>query len=198
MVTFGNNKLHDSVMICNFTSAVDCPSDKLGLCQCSKHCYAKRIEGFRPHSLAFHYRQEKFYASMSAEMIIGYFVGMITDKLNKKYPVKEIRFSEAGDFESQAMVDKMAAVFKGIKEIFPNMVIYGYSARKDLDFTELQKYATVNGSGYMVSNNFKVMKSDTIDYTKPYCGGDCHNCDLCKVSREITIQVPLNTGKKKK
>ncbi len=42
--SYGNSKLPKETLIVNITSAQNCPSDKLGLCNCSKVCYAKKCE----------------------------------------------------------------------------------------------------------------------------------------------------------
>ena len=42
--SYGNAKLPKETLIVNITSAVHCPSEKLGFCRCSKVCYAKKCE----------------------------------------------------------------------------------------------------------------------------------------------------------
>ena len=101
--------------------------------------------------------------------------------------VTAIRFSESGDFKNQDAVNKLSNAFKMIKEVYPNIAIYGYTARRDLSFTELKKYATVQGSGFIVSNSFKAV--ETIDNSKPKCAMDCKKCNLCLFPLGIEIQV---------
>ena len=42
--SYGNRKLPAETLIVNITSAQHCPSDKLGLCEISNICYAKKCE----------------------------------------------------------------------------------------------------------------------------------------------------------
>ena len=190
MITLGNKKLAKNCMIFNLRPAIECPADKLGLCPHSKDCYAKRDERQYPSTQSFRYRQENFYSAMSVEKIVGFFIGMIYTKDGNKFPITEIRFSEAGDFLNQDEVNKFTDVFTSMKENFPNIRIYGYTARKDLNFANMVKVAVVNGSNAMISNHYKIV--DKIDKSKPYCNGDCTKCNLCKIERGITIQVKLN------
>jgi len=186
-VTFGNKKLPKSTMIFNMSTAKECPSRKLGLCQNVGICYALKAEIQYPAVAPFRHRQYKYYSQTSAYDISLDFCDLIAWKAKSKYPITAIRFSEAGDFASQDMVAKMTEVFKYIKSRFPNIAIYGYTARKDLNFTELMKYATIQGSGFMLSNQFQVV--ETIDTKKPYCCCDCKACNMCQFANGDLIQV---------
>lgn len=42
--SYGNRKLPAETLIVNITSAQNCPSDKLGFCEISSVCYAKKCE----------------------------------------------------------------------------------------------------------------------------------------------------------
>jgi hypothetical protein len=108
----------------------------------------------------------------------------------KNNPIKQFRFSEAGDFANQAAVDKMAEICKLLKA--GGIACYGYTARKDLDFTELKEVATIQGSGFMVSNNFKfIPKGEKAEGCDVTCAGDCRICSICWEGKQgLTIASP--------
>lgn len=172
--SIGNKKLPDGTAIFNMNPAKTCPSMALGLCQCAGKCYAFKAERLYPQVLPFRERQQKAFLELSPAVIANaiYFGG------TKKQPITCFRFSEAGDFANQAAVDKMTEVCKLLKA--GGIACYGYTARKDLDFTELKKFATVQGSGFMVSNNFKfIPKGGTTEGCDVTCAGDCRICSIC-------------------
>ena len=78
--------------------------------------------------------------------------------------------------------------------------MYGYTARKDLVnyFHLLPKNVTVNGSSFMVHNEYKVDLSikakdkPTLARKKMTCLDDCSVCNLCKVRHGKTITQALH------
>lgn len=48
--SYGNAKLPKETLIVNITSAVHCPSERLGFCRCSKVCYAKNVNVYIKHT----------------------------------------------------------------------------------------------------------------------------------------------------
>ena len=185
-VSNGNHKIGKNTLIINMTSATDCPSKKLGLCQlgsdCAK-CYALKAERQYPAVLPYRRAQERIWDLLSAWQIADQIVQIAQRK--RKHHIKHLRFSEAGDFRSQADVDKMSDVAENLKPF--GIRVYGYTARRDLDFSKVSDNLTVNGSAFMVHNKFTAVKG--IDSAKPVCAGNCRSCNLCKVPRGIEIQV---------
>ena len=107
----------------------------------------------------------------------------------KSMPIPtHFRFSESGDFRNQADVDKMTEIALVLKDT-RGVETYGYTNRRDLNFTELEKTAVVNGHGFMLSNKteIKAEPSDTDDV----CPGNCRYCDWCKVATSRVIVFPL-------
>ena len=174
--TIGNRKLGRDTAIVNFTSAMDCPSKKLGFCAHCKICYAMKAERQYPAVLPFRRRQAMQWQSES--------VGSIKAGIVKHKKVKFVRFSEAGDFKDQDNVNKLSALAR----IMPDYTIYGYTARKDLNFKHMPDNVVVQGSGFKVHNTFTVVDKYTPGayYT---CPGDCRKCSLCKVRTGVTIEV---------
>ena len=187
VASFGNKKLPKTTMIINFTSATHCPSKLAGLCKVSNICYAMKAERLYPSVLPYRERQAQFFSDNSVEYIASEYISIIKRKENTKYPVDCIRFSEAGDFTDQGALDKFTEICLLVKQAYPSIRIYGYSARYDLDFTELKKIAVIQGSGFMISNNFYVVKE--INTEKPYCSGDCKACNMCQFATGLNIQV---------
>lgn len=174
-ISIGNKKLGRDTAIINFTSATDCPSKKLGLCQHCKICYAMKAERQYPAVLPYRRRQALQWDRES----VSYIAGCITARNKVKY----LRFSEAGDFKNQADVEKLGELAK----LMPDVVVYGYTARRDLSFKALPKNVVINGSGFFVHNQFKVV--DKPSGKAKVCPGNCRNCSICKVKHYTTTEV---------
>lgn len=181
----GNTKLRDTTAIFNMNSATDCPALKLGLCQCAEKCYAKKSERMYKQVLPFRQRQEKAFATKDEYQIAFSILAGGT----KKTPIKEFRFSEAGDFVDQRAVDKMTAICIILKE--NGITCYGYTTRKDLDLSKLMEVATVQGSGFMANNEFRyIPKGESIGDCNYTCAGDCRICSACWTCVGLTIACP--------
>ena len=180
----GNRKVGKDTLIFNMNSAMDCPADKLGLCDISDKCYAKKAERQYPAVLPYRRRQAKSWGNVTPKGFVKAFMEL-ADKRRKGNEVRYFRFSESGDFKSQKDVNKMVEIAKLLKE--ESIITYGYTARRDLDFKELSKYAVVQGSGFMVNNQFVPVKE--FEGGKPRCVGNCRDCRLCKISMGKQIQV---------
>lgn len=186
LFTNGNAKVGNNTLIFNMNAAMDCPAEKLGLCDIASKCYAKKAERLYPAVLPFRRRQAQAWEDCTAIEFADTVKRIVK---RKRIEIKFFRFSESGDFSTQADIDKMASVAKLLKE--SGIATYGYSARRDLDFTELEKVATVQGSGFMASNEFVPVKEFTGN--NPKCNGsDCSKCPLCKTSMGKKIEVIIH------
>ena len=179
LISQGNSKIGKDTFIFNMSSAKNCPSEKLGLCACSSICYAKKAERLYPQVLPYRNRQNEYWINTDAEKFVSEFIQVIA---RKKTKIKYLRFSESGDFLSQNCVNKLSKISDLLKGI---VKVYTYTARKDLDFSNISDNLIVNGSGFMVSNNFTITK----DINQKTCLGDCSKCNLCKVNRNKVIYV---------
>lgn len=181
--TIGNQKIGKDTLIFNMGSATFCPSKALGLCKIER-CYAMKSERFYPQSLPFKQKQACFWTSNTWQVIAEY----IIQALNKHKAIKFIRFNESGDFYGQEDVTKLKRIASVIQAIKPSIMIYGYTARHDLVFDNLPKTLTINGSSFMISNNFSPYhkQADVI------CNMDCRNCDHCKFKHGLNIAVKLH------
>ena len=174
-------------MILNMGAASDCPSVKLGLCPLRnpKQCYALKAERLWPNVLPFRRKQEAYWMNTDARQIAKDILHL--NSLLEK-PACFLRFSEAGDFYEQADVDKMRGIADYILESNSPLLMYGYTARSDLDFSGFPKNIVVNGSGFMLDNTFMVV-DELSDNTRFHCPGDCRICNLCKHNSHKLIEV---------
>lgn len=190
-----NRKVGADTAILNMCSATDCPSCKLGLCQVGGHkkCYAMKAERIYKNVLPYRRAQEEQWKTLTVKEIIEGLEKLkekkhVDDKTKFKEDLKYIRFSEAGDFKTQEDVDKMSAIAEGLKGKF---VVYGYTARKDLDFSKVSDNMVVNGSNFMVHNNFKAVAEIPCNYPHQ-CAGDCRICNMCKIRHGVTILIKMH------
>ena len=184
LLSFGNSKVGNDTAIFNMNPAFSCPSEKLNLCEHAKYCYAKKAERIYPQTLPYRERQETYWDSIDVKTFVEEFTTAIK---KKKTTIKYLRFSESGDFKSQADVDKLSAIAEELKDI---VVVYTYTARKDLDYTNISENLVVNGSGFMVSNNFYIINKKGDETAKSLvCNGSCIECRLCKMAKGRNIAV---------
>jgi hypothetical protein len=191
----GNDKLPSSTYILSMNSAHDCPSAKMGKCAMRSKaqggngkCYALGAEIQYPDCLPARQTDEKVWDASSSKDITD--VLLLASKRARIHKMKEFRFSESGDFKAQKDVDKMASICKTLKEA--GVACYGYTARDDLDYSELVKVATVQGSGFMITNNFEAYnpnEKDESDFDE-VCVGDCNLCNFCMTLEDKHIGVP--------
>lgn len=167
-------------MIISIGPAANCPAGTRGLCPFyeSKRCYAMKAERQYPASLPYRERQARYWKETPARRIASDICAVIKAK---RAPVRAIRFNESGDFYGQRCVNKLSRV----ADLVP-VPVYTYTARRDLKFHDLSHNLTVNGSGFMIHNNFKAVPNPRGRYI---CAGDCRICKLCMKRRGITIEV---------
>ena len=179
----GNKKIGHDTVILNITSASNCPSDKLGLCKVSKLCYAKKIERYNPYYKPFCDRQTKQWDTLTAKQIV---INILHIK-DKNPDVKYLRYSEAGDFRTQEDINKMSDIAELLKPV--GIRVYGYTARSDLDFSNVSDNMTVTGTYFNVHNCFKPVRQFT---SKIRCQANCRTCNLCKNRNNKTIEVLIH------
>lgn len=199
LISNGNRKIGNDTIIFNMNPASECPSEKLDLCKICKKCYAKKAERLYPQVLPFRMKQMYFWSTVTAEnfadgikdICLGNKMKIAKSKISNKAAkkiakIKYLRFSESGDFATQADVDKLSKIADLLKGI---VKVYTYTARIDLDFSNISSNLTVNGSGKMISNNFYIVKSESEKIDKYVCPGNCKACSLCKTAKSINIAV---------
>jgi len=196
--TLGNSKYRKNktqrlrTMIVNMGSAHDCPSAKLGLCQLANtsKCYAFRDERMYKQCLPYRRRQGKQWKANCAGDIAKSFSEM-NGRLRKK--VTHLRLNESGDFASLDDFAKACAIAKKLHDT-DGIETFVYTARRDiltplLLETARECHMTVNGSGFMAHNNYRVVPKGYKPANKKeiYCQNNCHICRACKTCKGLTI-----------
>lgn len=209
-VTIGNTKLGNDTMIFNMGSATECPSRANGTCKLGNKCYALKAERMYPQCKPYRDRQQAYWLNNTAQTILNDLTALFEAKrvrVNGKLvplhkTLKWFRFNEAGDFHSQACIDKLNTIAFYLKKLYA-IETYGYSARSDLDFS--QALFNCKGSGHDHGNNGKTiarkMPKDFgwMDYNDTttgelfkVCPMDCKICNMCKTDAGINIVFPLH------
>jgi len=188
-LSFGNRWLPETTAIWNFGSATNCPAEAKGKCKIADICYAKRTEKRWWNTYFYRERQTKVFDSSSPRELAD---AMLVAMRAQKQRVKMLRFSEAGDFRDQADIDKFTKVTKVLYE--NNIKVYGYAADPDLDYSRLMKYATVNGTGFMATNEVRIVDQYSDDPTTIKCPtaehGKCLKCSACAYANGRIIEIP--------
>lgn len=186
----GNKKIGEDTIVFSFTTARDCPSRKLGLCQVPKHCYSDKAERMYKSTLPYRETQATQWDKLSVSEIHKELMAIID-----KYPeIKFIRFSENGDFRNFYDVMKLKILCGFLSVSHPDVKVYGFTARKDLKefFKAKPSNLTINGSGFTVDNSFTVINKEEATEHKLVCPGDCRTCSLCKTAGNRDIKVVLH------
>jgi hypothetical protein len=196
-VSNGNLKIGSDTLIYNITSAEECVSRALGLCQIPDKCYARKAERLYKAVLPYRKRQTKYWDNTSAYQIAMDFNERIIHlngyrEKNGGELIKYIRIGESGDFRHQADVDKSFRIANHLANMQPELTIYGFTARMDLNFEKRPWNYTLNGSAFMIDNSFTVVPKDTLKFFENVCAGNCRICDLCKEKKGLSIYVGIH------
>jgi hypothetical protein len=181
-LSFGNIKLPKTTMIFNMGPAAMCPSDQLGLCQCSAKCYAKKAERLYPSVLPYRARQATLWQEWSAEQFIDAII-----EISSKRTIKKFRFNESGDFYTQGCIDKLNTIARALKKL--GIKTYGYSARHDLSFDNIS--FIVRGSGAEINGlSYVAVKASTGNNLA--CPGSCKSCSACLSGKVKVIECIIH------
>jgi len=177
-----NKKLGKRTLVLNMTTAIDCPSKRLGLCAIHKVCYAKQAElRFKKRVLFYRKQQAQAWKVMSAKEITKQ---IFLNALHRYSKIKFLRVSECGDFSTQQDVEKLSEVAHRLTKY--GILVYTYTKRKDLGFTNISNNLIVNGSEFMLDNEFRIVNEYSGNYAT--CPGDCNVCSLCKEKKNLIIE----------
>jgi hypothetical protein len=203
-VSQGNSKIGTDTLIFNMGSAAYCPSKIRGFCKLGKKCYAAKPERIYPGCLPYRQRQAAYWLKTSSRDIATALIAIINKRNKKQRVISYVRFNESGDFYSQLCVEKLAKVADYVRAC-TGVFIYGYTARKDLNFGKINSFS-VKGSGHTAGNNGEAIarpksvlagKSHKGTYTengKKYtvCLADCSVCNYCKKHDGRNIVFPIH------
>ena len=190
--SMGNNKLPRTTCIYNMTTALDCPSDKLGLCNACRadknYCYARKTERlFKKTCYAYRTRQAEYWANCTAEE----FVSDLLKAVGKR-PIKLLRFNESGDFRSYNDVLKAEKIAELLSE--HGIKVYCYTSRRDLDYGTRPGFLRIMGSGFLsdgINGCFDILEPGK-EVPEGYgtCPGLCDDCVRCVIG--LNTVVPLH------
>jgi hypothetical protein len=186
-VSNGNSKIGKDTFILNITSATDCPTKKLGLCKIPKQCYALQPElrwtnKHHGNILCSRRLQTKIFDSLTPKEIAKQIIQKAKNKI--KYQIKYLRIHESGDFRNQKDVNKISRIADYLAK--EDIRVYGYAARSDLKYSNLSKNLVLNGSYFMIHNQFFPVMNYSKEAIK--CIGNCRICNLCKEAKGLTIE----------
>ena len=102
--------------------------------------------------------------------------------------LKYFRYNEAGDFHSQKCVEKLNEIAKFLKDEY-KIKTYGYTARKDLDFSNVYFKVKNSNRGTNGNNGRVIVISKIEDLPKRcyLCPGDCGKCLICLTKRKVVF-----------
>jgi hypothetical protein len=186
LFSFGNMKVGKDTAIFNITPAFNCISEQLGLCNISNKCYAKKAEKLYRSVVLHRQYQEEFWNNTTAKQFVTILLSIIIAECRN---IKYLRISESGDFKNQSDVNKLSEIANLLKG---KLKVYTYTARKDLDFSNISDNLVINGSGFMIHNNFYVYRNESEIIDKYICKGNCLKCTLCKTAKNRNIGVKLH------
>jgi len=205
-MAIGNSKLGNDTIIINLGSAKNCPSRKLGLCKLGNKCYARKAEiQYKPNCEKYRDRQAEYWLNNTAETIGNEIIKVITKKNRFKPVIQFMRFNESGDFYSQDDVDKMEIVARMIRKI-TGVIVYGYTARKDLKFKHVTSFLvkgssnTAGNNGSTIARDKKVVEAGQInryEYVENslvymVCPGSCKQCSICKCDKGHNVVFAIH------
>jgi len=209
-ISFGNNKIADTVGIFNFNSAHDCPNRETENCQVPwESCYAGRAERNYPQSLPYRRRQEYLWDSIDPETFAKAFIKVLDRKIQygngESYQQYDLRFSEAGDFRHNSDIIRADKVAEILSEY--GISVYTYSASNYLDWS-LAQHFTVNASNELSEYGDRRYMAFTDELPDEYvwCPHDkqklegvdpddaikCGDCRLCINPEGPDVGIPLS------
>lgn len=204
-IVLGNKKLPKTTAVLNVCPASLCPSALLGLCQlkdCETACYAKREERTWANTcIPSRFAMMGYWDTNDAWTIAR---DILAYNAAKRTKIKALRINECGDFRHFGDVEKAEMLARHLARA--GIVVYCYTARRDLDFSDCE-HLVVNGSGWMAHNRFQVAYSLTSPAKGRWlaedkdgnrvecayaCPGDCRKCSVCLVRRGRATAVLLH------
>lgn len=183
-IAFGNKKVPKTTAIVNTTSWFLCPGRLQGFCELCEVCYDKcrEVMGSVCKSRLNH---DLWWRMNDAHIIAQFYIFSIQAQSLKhpEAPINLVRFQEVGDFRNQDDVNKMIEVSNLIYDAL-GINSYTYTHNRELDYSIKRPHLTINGSGFMVDNQFTVVKPENY---KRYV--ESHNCFRCPQKCEMCNSI---------
>lgn len=183
--SIGNAKLPKTTLIFNLGTWFNCPGRKKGFCEICEKCYDKSPEVRFKDRLKDRIEQEIYFRAVPAEIIGNQLAKIIKDynTPNRIYKIDRIRFSEVGELRNQYDLEKIITI-SSIVETLTGVKSYTYTHNKNLNFNIKRPSLTINGSNFMVDNEYRVVEDREEEYKNLYdiankldCICDCVKCN---------------------
>lgn len=192
-IAFGNKKVPKTTAIMNTTSWFLCPGRLQGFCELHEVCYDKcrEVMGSVNKSRLNH---DLWWRSNDADTISQFCIYSIKAESLKhpEAPINLVRFQEVGDFRNQEDLIKMRDVSNNIYDAL-SINSYTYSHNRNLDYSIDRPHLTINGSGFMIDNQFTVVSpSEYKRYVESHNCFQCpQKCEMCNsiCSQKLGIEV---------
>ena len=192
-IVFGNKKIPRTTGIMNTTSWFLCPGRLRGFCELHEVCYDKfrEVMGSVNSSRLNH---DLWWRSNDADTIAQFCIYSIKAESLKhpEAPINLVRFQEVGDFRSQDDLIKMRDVSNNIYDSL-GINSYTYTHNRELDFDINRPHLTINGSGFMIDNQFTVVPpSEYKRYVENHNCFQCpQKCEMCNsiCSQKLGIEI---------
>lgn len=192
-IAFGNKKVPKTTAIANTTSWFLCPGRLKGFCELHEVCYDKcrEVMGSVNKSRLNH---DLWWRQNDADTISQFYIYSIKAESLKhpEAPINLVRFQEVGDFRNQEDLVKMRDVSNNIYDAL-DINSYTYSHNRYLDYSIDRPHLTINGSGFMIDNQFTVVSpSEYKRYVESHNCFQCpQKCEMCNsiCSQKLGIEV---------
>ena len=183
-ISFGNKKVAGTTAIFNTGSWFLCPGRLYGFCDLCEQCNMKFRE-VMGSALQSRFNNELWYRLNDAKTVADFIIASIMVEEFKGCKIDLVRFNSVGDFRNQADLLKMRDISN---VIYKNIGVesYVYTHNENINYKVSRPHLTVNGSGFMVDNQFTVVSpEDYADYVATHdcreCYQDCEKCgSICK------------------
>ena len=190
-ITFGNKKLPKTTAIYNIGCWFLCPGRLEGYCELNDVCYAKcrEVMGSVIKSRLNNYL---FWKTNDAETVARFIIYSIKTEQLKGNKVNLLRFNEVGEIEDEEDLNKMIDV-SNIVYALTGVKSYTYTHNQGLNFNIERPNLTICGSGFMVDNQFTVVKPE--DYKEYVNNTNCiecpQKCELCGsiCSKKLGVEI---------
>lgn len=193
-IIFGNAKLPKTTCIVNLGTWFNCPGRKEGWCEICKECYDKQIEVRFKDRTIDRLEHEIYWRRVDAFIFAKVLINRIR-KQNKKNrnKINLIRWAEVGDIRNQEDLEKIIKVSNIVYNAL-GIKSYIYTHNKNLNFNIERPHLTINGSGFMVDNEYRVVKDKEKEFNnlsdlsnKRECICDCTQCSYCSNKNNFII-----------
>lgn len=190
-IAFGNKKLPKTTAIYNIGTWFLCEGRLKGFCELHEVCYAKCRE-IMGNTIRSRLNNYYFWKTNDARTIASFIVYSIKAESMKEDKINLLRFNEVGEFENQEDLEKMVKI-SNIVYNETNVNSYTYTHNRELDFNIDRPHLTINGSGFMIDNQFTVIPpSEYKRYVESHNCFECpQKCEMCNsiCSQKLGIEI---------